>query len=509
MVEFGFTHGFITIYDEEDGESNVVGGLKHSEINDEDTDYDPEEYDDYVGLEDDDYQSTASDDEFVEAKRNLREGEDEHAKDDHPPDEANHDELSIVNMLNLVMNQSLHTVLTMINELKGVDPEGNFDLQLERVAADATPKFKRFYMRFSGLREGFVNGCRPALMGNAEHRNCAWHIYANLKKKHRSTLFKSILWKTVKSTTTVDFEESLAEMRTISEAAYDNFTANRVEKFYRSKIRILPKCDAINNKLFECFNAYILQARSKPIINTLEYVRRAVMRRMGEKLEMIKKVDDLICPRIRKILEENKLKSGACSFIHASNHKFEVIHGASAFVVDIPAETCSCMPLNGQRMWPKVDGETVLPPTIKKQPSRPKKSRRKDKTEIEGAASKHASKKGVRMMCSICKEYGHNRKSFNKRGRPRTKVPAASTSNVQGPGGCDEQIQPLLRPKLPDHLRRQAWRIIHKYNSKSTTAPRICYTNSAIAPRTCHTKSAAAPANQLHTKSVAAPVTTK
>ncbi|OWM72362.1 hypothetical protein CDL15_Pgr018247 [Punica granatum] len=72
MTDFGFTHGFIIVYTEEDGESDVVSGLKHSETNDEDSDCDPEKYDGYVGLEDDDYQSATSGDKFVEAKRNLR-----------------------------------------------------------------------------------------------------------------------------------------------------------------------------------------------------------------------------------------------------------------------------------------------------------------------------------------------------------------------------------------------------------------------------------------------------
>ncbi|PKI33417.1 hypothetical protein CRG98_046180 [Punica granatum] len=96
-----------------DGKSDVVSGVKYSEITDEDSDYDPKEDDDYVGLEDDDYQSTTFDNEFVEATRNLRlyrqgqdvpndeqsndqqswEGEDEYDEDEHSHDKAGHDEV--------------------------------------------------------------------------------------------------------------------------------------------------------------------------------------------------------------------------------------------------------------------------------------------------------------------------------------------------------------------------------------------------------------------------------
>ncbi|KAK8558656.1 hypothetical protein V6N12_041956 [Hibiscus sabdariffa] len=50
-----------------------------------------------------------------------------------------------------------------VNALRVADVEGNFDLVVERPNATDIPKFRRIYVCFSALREGFNMYCRPVV----------------------------------------------------------------------------------------------------------------------------------------------------------------------------------------------------------------------------------------------------------------------------------------------------------------------------------------------------------
>ncbi|WOL00604.1 hypothetical protein Cni_G09317 [Canna indica] len=56
-----------------------------------------------------------------------------------------------------------------------------------------------------------------AFMSNVEHRNYARHLYANWKKKHGGYALKNFFWKVAKSTTEVEFNEHMYEMKVNSE----------------------------------------------------------------------------------------------------------------------------------------------------------------------------------------------------------------------------------------------------------------------------------------------------
>ncbi|WOL00776.1 hypothetical protein Cni_G09489 [Canna indica] len=158
----------------------------------------------------------------------------------------------------------------------------------------------------SDQQKGLQNAVR-AFMPNAEHRNCARHLYANWKKKHVGYALKNLFWKAAKSTTEAQFNEHMYEMKVLSQVAHDDFIKIGSNKFCRFKISTLPKCEIIDNNMFECFNGYILRAKNRLLIDMLEDIRRTIMKTMAEKRETIMKSDDTICPKIRKNVEENKI----------------------------------------------------------------------------------------------------------------------------------------------------------------------------------------------------------
>lgn len=265
----------------------------------------------------------------------------------------------------------------------------------------------------------------------------------------------------MKCTIEANFRDCMAAIKVVYEAAYEDFMSVGLNKFCRLYINTWPKCEVVDNNMSECFNGYILKARSKPLIDMLEDIRVSIMQRMCEKKEFVNTCTDNLCPRVRKSLEKNKLLSRFCIATRSGQHWFEVTNGADRFVVDVMGKTCACRlwdltgipcphaisciywlkqdpddfvddalkmstyiiayesgipPLNGKRMWPPVEGQMIHPPQILKKVGRPKKNRKKDMFEKE-ANPDVASKKGVLMKCNRCGKVGHNVRTCKQKGK--------------------------------------------------------------------------------------------
>lgn len=108
-----------------------------------------------------------------------------------------------------------------------------------------------------------------------------------------------------------------------------------VDKFCRSKINVWLKHEVIDNNLYECFNGYIIKLRLMQISDMVEEIRRALMKMMAEKGELVPKNYDILCRRVKKKMDKHKVTSGFYLPTHASNLIFEMTHFANTFVVDI------------------------------------------------------------------------------------------------------------------------------------------------------------------------------
>ena len=74
----------------------------------------------------------------------------------------------------------------------------------------------------------------------------------------------------------------------------------------------------------------------------LEDIRSAIMQQIVEKRELFSDISDKLCPRIRAVVEANKLVARRCSVAHASQFRFEVTLLGNMFVVDLDARACTC-----------------------------------------------------------------------------------------------------------------------------------------------------------------------
>ncbi|GJZ96914.1 hypothetical protein Tco_0669248 [Tanacetum coccineum] len=97
----------------------------------------------------------------------------------------------------------------------------------------------------------------------------------------------------------------MKEIQSINKDTHKHLMDRHPETWSRAFFSTARAYDAVKNGISECFNALIVDARRKPIINMLEDIRVLCMERYQKMREKHIKWNDDICPNLRKKLELN------------------------------------------------------------------------------------------------------------------------------------------------------------------------------------------------------------
>jgi len=155
------------------------------------------------------------------------------------------------------------------------------------------------------------------LLPEAEHRQCARHIYANFKKRFSGAHYEKLFWRASKASTEPLFNAAMKEIQLLSPAAHQHLMDRDPKTWSRAFFQVDGACDAVENGNSESFNATILEARRKPIITMFEEIRVYVMQRMYA-MQVLSQNWSIhqVCPSIRdKLNNLKKLQRSVVKFI--------------------------------------------------------------------------------------------------------------------------------------------------------------------------------------------------
>ncbi|KAL2246245.1 UNVERIFIED_CONTAM: hypothetical protein Sindi_2892700 [Sesamum indicum] len=275
----------------------------------------------------------------------------------------------------------------------------------------------------------------------SDHRFCVRHLHSNLKNAgFRGLAFKNCLWKAARATTLNEFKLCMKQMSVLDKTAAEWFNDKPPTQWSRSHFKTDIKCDVLLNNCCETFNSNILEAREKPIVTMLEWIREYLMRRLQENRDRAElKWTGVICPRIVKIIEKNVEKSADCIPIKADSSHYQLnCFDGSQHSVDLDKRSCSCrkwnlngipckhacsailckgddpikyvnecysvasyknvyktaiMPMVGRDLWTATQFIPPLPPNFGRGAGRPPKSRRREPDEIVSKQKKNGKGK--------------------------------------------------------------------------------------------------------------------
>jgi hypothetical protein len=178
----------------------------------------------------------------------------------------------------------------------------------------------------------------------ADHRVCVRHLWANFRDEgHRGVALIDKLWAATCAYTEAEFNAHMQELKRMSPATFEYLDKIDPSGWSRAWFHDYPKCDLLVNNICECFNAYILKARDKPILTMLEMIRIKFMRRYQVKRDGVSKLTGKLCLKVAKKLESIGLEEMECVPHFAGEKLFEVeAPRRLRYVVDLHKKTCGC-----------------------------------------------------------------------------------------------------------------------------------------------------------------------
>ncbi|XP_021736451.1 uncharacterized protein LOC110703001 [Chenopodium quinoa] len=202
------------------------------------------------------------------------------------------------------------------------------------------PLFMRLYVCLAPLKNGFLKGGSDP---KAEKRFCVRHIWTNFKLQFSGATFKELFWNAARATIMFDFEVSMESCKFLSKDAYE-YLAN-IPKQYWSRHAFSPNCKSnmlpLNN-VYETFNAIIKDARDKPILTQMEWMRRYMMKRNSKKWEAVLKMEGKLMPYVTKVFEGLEKAARYCIVQVSRGELYEVELNADQVLVDLEQRTCRC-----------------------------------------------------------------------------------------------------------------------------------------------------------------------
>ena len=210
--------------------------------------------------------------------------------------------------------------------------------------------------------------------------------------------------------------------------AFEYLNAIPPKRWSRHAFLNRSKSGLLLNNCCESFNNVLREARGKPIISLMEWIRRYVMQRSAVKREGLSKFQGVVMPSVVKVIKNNKKSCHGVRVIPVDVFEFEVDDGEESYVVNLTNKTCHCgrwtligipckhaitfimhrkldytefvheayhvkayaktygprfhgMP--GHKIWPTSTNPKPLPPPFRKMPGRPNK--RKRRLEVDEA----------------------------------------------------------------------------------------------------------------------------
>ncbi|XP_074280074.1 uncharacterized protein LOC141605274 [Silene latifolia] len=283
--------------------------------------------------------------------------------------------------------------------------------------------------------QGLIDAMK-VVVPKAEIRFCVRHIWANFKLQFSGQAFKESFWQAAWATTEVEFLAALEGIKFLSEPAYQYVKAIPPKHWSRHAFKTTCKSSMITNNLCESFNAVLKDARDKPILTHMEWMRRYIMKRNYEKREGVDKYEKPFMPYIDKCFKRVIAESRYCDIFSSIDTNFEVDYKGGSYTVNLVNQVCNCNhwalsgipcihamacilqqrhipedyadqayskdkyllaytpavnPMPGVTHWEKANQEEPLPPLMRRMPGRPSKKKRR-KEPGEGSQVKRVKK---------------------------------------------------------------------------------------------------------------------
>ncbi|XP_013645549.1 uncharacterized protein LOC106350173 [Brassica napus] len=317
-----------------------------------------------------------------------------------------------------------------------VESEDNWVWFIEKLQVDLNLHDGEGFTVISDRQKGLLNAVSN-LLPMVEHRMCARHIYANLKKNHpHRTDMKGKFWKVAKSYNIAQYNKRLDQVKAYNMSVYDSMMMKNPKNCSLAFFTTSSMCDDVSNNISESFNHAVDPARAMPLVEMLETIRsRAMLRIEARKLISKSHRGKFSIKAMEKRKQEDYMAD--CYLTSTWRKQYET-----------PIEAVC-----GITFWEKSEDARIIPPPTAPEQSRgrrkiPKRikgrneSPSKKKTKDRNESPSKVSRERRIIHCGRCGEGGHNSRKCANVGVPIQRPP--KKKNVTQGEGSSQQPQSLV-----------------------------------------------------------------
>ncbi|XP_058747011.1 uncharacterized protein LOC131620001 [Vicia villosa] len=328
-----------------------------------------------------------------------------------------------------------------------------FFLTLLGNALNSIPEWKDKQVTImSDMQKGLQNAVVEAFP-YAKHRYCCNHLLNNFKLKFRTLLLSTQFWAVAMAYNEFMFEKAMEKLKNISVEAANWMLDRERPKNMCARHTIDSECksDHVTNSVTESFNSWLGDDKKKTILSMIESITCRLMARFQKRYEKGREFNNIVTPKIRKVLDITTQDGRVCRVTYAGDDEFGVKDGYTTFVVNLRSRTCRCdywritglpckhacacithkrenvekfcdtsyttkiysfcynniiHPMSELDEKNRGSYEQIDPPVLRRLSGRPRVNRKR--SVIEGPSGSQDARRSNTVRCGNCKEFGHN-----------------------------------------------------------------------------------------------------
>ncbi|XP_071689288.1 uncharacterized protein [Rutidosis leptorrhynchoides] len=174
------------------------------------------------------------------------------------------------------------------------------------------------------------------------HRHCLRHIHGNMKGDFRGIAYKNHFWRCASVTTILKFDQAMQQLKEFDNEAFIWLAKILAHQWAMSHFIGRAVSDVLLSNTCECFNRWLVDARDKPIVTALEYIREYCMKRIVNVKINISKTNGPLTPAATKLFEKIKSEAHQCIILWGGNQRYQVSGKVNQYVVDMETRSYAC-----------------------------------------------------------------------------------------------------------------------------------------------------------------------
>jgi len=196
----------------------------------------------------------------------------------------------------------------------------------------------------SDRQKGLLEAVEKVFPGSP-HGYCLRHLYENLHKLFKHKDLRSLLWEAARAVSAEAFNEAIEKMHGLSPPAVDWLLSHSDPAHWCEFYFPRRRYGHLTSNIAESLNAWLLEAREKPVLAMFEQMRHQSMQWFDKRRHIDTNTEGLLVSTAAKAIQSTlNLRARRYRIISADDNVYEVfsLETSRNYVVKVSDRTCTC-----------------------------------------------------------------------------------------------------------------------------------------------------------------------